>query len=57
MYVHRFVLFPAGSVASEGNRELGVKPQQVLTVCCPSLVCKCCNVLKVFALLLIEGLC
>lgn len=26
-------------------------------MCCPSLVCKCANVLKLFALFLIEGLC
>lgn len=57
MYVHRFALFSARSAASEGYRKVGVKPQQVLTVCCPPLVCKCCNVLKVFALLLVEGLC
>lgn len=43
----------------QGTQDIQVRVPShlVLTVCCPSLVCKCSNVLKVFLLFLIEGLC
>lgn len=55
--VNKFHLLSDRSAASEDNRKTGVRSQMGLTMCCPSLVCKCSNIMKVFALFLIKGLC